>query len=491
MKALFMCKGELRYSFPHVAAELRRAHGWDVDAVAFNTPSVEVVRAPGRFGTVYNLAEHLKQFYPRHSYAECVKALEAVERDTELSLYTLVYADRILRDYPFERAVRLLAGVYDFWQHVFADAAPDAIYTELSTATEWLGAVLATQRSIRPLIAYPTPVADRFYFIDGAEGIWEPMRKAYVALRKSDLSPDRRRRAEEWLTTFHRGRVKPPFFATGSLSPFHFEFGRFVHRVGRIPFRVRTWWQDGFYEIGSYHGTHPFVSIWANISGMYRHALAGRFAFRKAVTADKYVYFPLHVQPEYTTDVRAPFFTNQIALIETMAKSLPVGYRLAVKEHPGMQGERQLGYYREIKKLFNVELLAPSVDSHELILNAAAIVTITGTTAWESILYQKPVVVFGNLCYGFYDLIHHCPDVRDFAAVMRTALAGRPADQDLLLKFVSALLETAHEGTINDPLRSAIVNSPENVAKMARAVVREMGQEDRPAGRRVADPVLS
>src|SRR5947208_774925 len=148
MKALFVCKGELRYSFPHVAAELKRSHGWDVDAVTFNTPTVEVVRGPGRFGTVYNVAEHLKRFYPRHTYAECVKSLEAVERDTDLNLYTLLYADRILRDYPFERAVRLLAGVHDFWQTVLPDAAPDVLYSELSTATEWLGAVLARQRGV-------------------------------------------------------------------------------------------------------------------------------------------------------------------------------------------------------------------------------------------------------------------------------------------------------------------------------------------------------
>jgi hypothetical protein len=481
MKALFVCKGELRYSFPHVAAELKRAHGWDVDAVTFNTPTIEVVRGPGRFGTVYNVAEHLKRFYPRHSYAECVKMLSAVECDTELNLYTLIYADRILRDYPFERAVRLLAGVYDFWQTVLPDAAPDAIYSELSTATEWLGTVLARRRGIRPLLMYPTPVTDRFYFVDSAQGIWEPMRRAYLALRNAELSPDRRRRADEWLTAFHRGRVKPPFFTAGALSPFNFHPGRFLRRVGRIPFRVRTWWQDGFYEIGSYHGTHPFRSVWSNWASAYRHALA-RFNFRPAVTADKYVYFPLHVQPEYTTDVRAPFFTNQIALIETMAKSIPIGYRLVIKEHPGMQGERELGYYRALKKLFNVELVAPSVDSHQLILKADAIATITGTTAWESILYQKPVVAFGNLCYGFYDLIHHCPDVRDFPAAIRAALADGPADRQLLLKFVSTLLETAHEGTINDPLRSAAVNAPDNVAKMARAIVREMGRDAEPAG---------
>ncbi|HTK77843.1 MAG TPA: hypothetical protein VL371_21425 [Gemmataceae bacterium] len=490
MKALFVCKGELRYWYPHIAAELKRTYGWDVDAVTFNTPSVEVVRRPGAFAAVYNLAEHLKTFYPRHKLAECVDSLEEFERDTGLNAYTLLYSDRILRDYPYERAVRLLAGVYDFWRTVLPEVGPNVLFGEIATATEWVGSALAPRYRVRPLVTYPTPVAARFFFIDRAVGMWEPMRRAYHAARDSELPPDKAARAADWLDAFHREKLKAPYLKAGSRSPFRIDLGRLVRRVGRIPFRVRTYLQDGFFEIGSYHGTHPLASVWANVAGMYRYAVGRGFVFRRAVTADKYVYFPLHVQPEYTTDVRAPFFTNQVALIENIAKTLPVGYRLVVKEHPGMQGDRPLAYYREINRLFNVELVSPALDSHDLIVNAAAVVTITGTSAWEAILYQKPAVVFGDLCYGFYDLTHHCPDVRDFPRVIREAVADKRPNRELLLKFVSALLETAHEGTINNPVAAAEVNSPANLARLARAVVRETGRDEHPADRRAVGPVL-
>jgi hypothetical protein len=156
-----------------------------------------------------------------------------------------------------------------------------------------------------------------------------------------------------------------------------------------------------------------------------------------------------------------------------------------------MQGERPLGYYREINRLFNVELVAPAVDSHDLILKAAAVVTITGTSAWEALMYQKPAVVFGTLCYSFCDLLYHCPDVREFPRVIREALSDPPPDRELLLKFLSALLETAHEGKVANPVSDARVNSPENLSKMAAAVVRETAPDEPSPGRRVADAVMT
>src|SRR5262249_25577893 len=139
------------YTYPLIAAELKRAHGWDVDAVTFNTPSVDVVRRPGAFGAVYNLAEHLKRYYPRHTLAQCLDTLERVEQESNLNIYTLLYADRILREYSFERAVRLLAGVYDFWQTVLPESEPDALYSEVASATEWLGSMLARQLGVKLL----------------------------------------------------------------------------------------------------------------------------------------------------------------------------------------------------------------------------------------------------------------------------------------------------------------------------------------------------
>ena len=47
-----------------------------------------------------------------------------------------------------------------------------------------------------------------------------------------------------------------------------------------------------------------------------------------------FVYFPLQIMPERTILISSPFNTNQIEIIRHISKSLPIGYKLCVKEHP-------------------------------------------------------------------------------------------------------------------------------------------------------------
>src|SRR5205823_6654969 len=106
--------------------------------------------------------------------------------------------------------------------------APDVLYSEMATATEWLASVLARRHGVRHLIPYPTPVADRLYFLDHPLGAWEPMRRAYLASRGRDLPPAAARRAADWLAAYRRDKLKPTYLKIGSHSPFHFDPVRFA-----------------------------------------------------------------------------------------------------------------------------------------------------------------------------------------------------------------------------------------------------------------------
>ena len=52
---------------------------------------------------------------------------------------------------------------------------------------------------------------------------------------------------------------------------------------------------------------------------------------------------------------KSPYYLNQIALIENISKSIPINTTLLVKEHKGMLGHRDLGYYKELKKIIECE----------------------------------------------------------------------------------------------------------------------------------------
>ncbi|TSC56502.1 MAG: hypothetical protein Greene041679_513 [Parcubacteria group bacterium Greene0416_79] len=60
---------------------------------------------------------------------------------------------------------------------------------------------------------------------------------------------------------------------------------------------------------------------------------------------ENFAFFPLHYEPEVSLLLLAPFATNQIELVRAAAKSLPVMWKLYVKEHPLMVQYRPRSYY--------------------------------------------------------------------------------------------------------------------------------------------------
>jgi len=483
MKILMICKGEYYAFMPVIAQELKR-RGHDVEAVTFSTPTAELpcMRV---FDAIHNHAAYLKANVPSYSLDECVRYLQQVEFSGDIAeLNVITYADRIIRQHPFDWVTRIIAGTCRFWKELLERVRPDVIIGEVACASEWIGWSLSQHFGIEYLIPYPGPLPKRFYFVRSPAGAWDSAQAVYRDVKSRGLTADQARVAEEFLTTFRRSRMRSAIHAPAFRSPTTLDPTRIDQlrkRAKRIPFRVRTYLEDGTFEIGSYNGRPPWEPIWKDLRRVLRH-LAQRSIFERKIAPGPKIYFPLHVQPEFTIDVRAPFYTNQLALIENIAKSIPSGYRLVIKDHPGMRGLRPTHYYRDLKSLYNVQLVSPEMDSHAIIHASDALLTIVGTTAWEGILYEKPVIAFGPLAYNFYDLVHSCHVIADLPSIIAGAIRGYKPNYDLLLKFVWAMLETAHDAEWHDPLATPAVLEPRNIQNIARAIEREL--EKREASRR-------
>ena len=64
------------------------------------------------------------------------------------------------------------------------------------------------------------------------------------------------------------------------------------------------------------------------------------FSFNQFDPNLNYIYYPLHVDPKLSTMVLSPYHTNQLAIIESLAKNIPPHFYLVVKEHFPMIGFR-------------------------------------------------------------------------------------------------------------------------------------------------------
>jgi hypothetical protein len=115
-----------------------------------------------------------------------------------------------------------------------------------------------------------------------------------------------------------------------------------------------------------------------------------------------YFLFFLHYQPERSTLPEGYGFEDQFYAIKILSKMLPKGVRLVVKEHPSMFSRgsefkiRSIYNYDSILSLGNVDLCSMAMDNFQLMDNAMAVSTITGTVALEGYVRQKPVILFGR-----------------------------------------------------------------------------------------------
>ena len=130
-------------------------------------------------------------------------------------------------------------------------------------------------------------------------------------------------------------------------------------------------------------------------------------------TLKNIAYFPLHVQPELSTDVLSPFYNNQLDLAKNIAQSLPDNFVLVVKEHPDFLGQKKLNFFRNLRKLPSVVFLKHDASSKKILEKSSIVFTISGTVGIESSLMNIPTITFCDLflttslqLLGVRDLIH-------------------------------------------------------------------------------------
>ena len=191
MKILMICKGEYRYYFPEIARTLKGLYGCEVIAMAFTSPSTRMMEKSGAFAEVHNLAAHLKKFIKEHDSEECIQILQ--EMPSSEMFNRMVYADRIILEYPFERVIGLMAGIAIFWETLLGNSRPDAVFGEVACASEWVAYSVARSLGITYLIPYVIPIAKRAFMTHSPEGQWEPAAELHQTIEERGILLPKRR----------------------------------------------------------------------------------------------------------------------------------------------------------------------------------------------------------------------------------------------------------------------------------------------------------
>lgn len=138
------------------------------------------------------------------------------------------------------------------------------------------------------------------------------------------------------------------------------------------------------------------------------------------IAGRRFVFFPLHTEPEASVGMASPEYFYQHAAIAALSRDLPAGVLLAVKETIHGVGRRPDNFYDQVRSLKNVVLLNMLEFGLDVVKQAAATATITGTAGFEAAIMGKPVITFGR--HNVYNVLPHVHVVRD-EAILKDDLA--------------------------------------------------------------------
>lgn len=185
---------------------------------------------------------------------------------------------------------------------------------------------------------------------------------------------------------------------------------------------------------------------------LMRRLRAGRVRplYQQPVEGERFLLYPIHFHPESSTSILAGTYLDEYEVIRNIAFNLPEGMRLYVKDHVSAWAYPPLDFYRRVRSLPNVRLLAPEEQTKQLIKASAAIITLTSTVGYEALLLKKRVFLFGRVFYDFHKGVTRIENPTRLRSLLQEGLA-RPVDWDDAYNhdFICAYHATTLPGTLN------------------------------------------
>lgn len=455
--------------FARVVAELQAHHGvtatsgflYGIDTI----PELQAAGVPA--DTVQTLTQFLRTFdVNAEPDLEYLRRKEAEYGDP--NLYLMVAGCRFIGSFEHRKALRLLESGFRLFEQQFDEFRPDAILSDgVACTMSYIQYAIARKRGIPFLTLAAARVTDRFYIIRNRRDRYERVEALFEQYKRDGLPGHLREQAQEFLDTFRGVKQKPKYYLEYAQPP----------KVDYASLRtIRELLHRRSLDPDNYLLQSPWRALGGRVTRLAKNYVFDPGHFERPEPGEKFVFFPLHFQPEMTTLVLGPYAVNQVAVVENLAKTLPIDHRLYVKEHKASLGRREMGYYRRLRSIPNVRLISPYADSHDLITQSSAVCVISSTVGWEALLYEKPVVSIGDVFYNAYDGVQCVDSYAALPAAFGRAIREYTPDRELLLKYIAANIEGTYPGDAyftpggsNPGLRA------ENIKIVAQAVAFELG----------------
>ena len=432
-----------RPSFDRYSVELfeqLKKHDANVDAyfVTTNKKESDYVKAKVESAKTFETATFIRENWDNFN----VDMLAEYEKKYDCApVWKYIYADRYLITRDHDYVVKITVGLFSFFENLFSNNKIDFYYSEVIATLQCYVAYIVGKKHGVTYISQMTARGNldstyHYFTCDEFEHDIN-LEKDYLNV---NYSPEEMVFADKFLTDFESNYNAPQNMSFVTTKPkLKFSYLKLVAA------RIIKRFDKNLNDPCSYMYYKEYKTYTDPIKFYFNYRKV-RKCYKKPDYNAKYVYFPLHYQPEASTIVCAQKYEKQLFFIDSWAKSLPADTLLYVKEHYALIGHRDPQFYEELKKYPNVVLIDPWSPSKKLIEHSVAVTTLTGTAGWEAMLLRKPVFLGGNIVFDTAPGIIKVNEIFDNYLPLLSKWQ-KPEREDLL-KYLCACFRSYKKGNV-------------------------------------------
>lgn len=353
-----------------------------------------------------------------------IKYLKSFEEKYKINLWSVAYTDRAFfrfnkyYNFSYDNVLSILEQECRFFERILDEVEPDFLLLWVTNAhNTHLLHQICKAREIEILMFTPTRFGNRFTISHDYDKLDE--RELDNVMKLSNKLNDKN--LSNYLEKYDPQKI---IFKKSKLGYQSFKSERYKAVLKFFISKL-----DESYKIRySYMGRTKWALLKEKFSRKIEKYRIENFMkknfIQKIDQQTNFIYFSLHSEPERALLIGAPYFDDQFSLIMYISKSIPIDYKLYVKDHPAMRkfNWRPISYYSELMKLPNIEFLHPSVERDEILKNCSLVMSVGGTTAVEAAFFKKPSIIFQENDLPLIPSIHRIKNLDELPNTIRSAL---------------------------------------------------------------------
>lgn len=426
--------------------------GWDIkliEGILFEVESESDIRFYNFvYDDVYEKVFNSKEkdfFYkiPNQKEVELGKIdLDYIVEFEKYSPYTvisLILCDRVIKNIKYEKALLYVTTILKSIERIVLEIEPDYLVGSWDSVLPGLAKMVALKYHIPFYVTKFSVIPDKLVSICDYPN---PNRELEIFVKSDQENTDF---ATQVLDNWLDQRIKAPAYRS-VLSIFDI--------LKRIPFhfvalsrRIRNTFTHGrnrFIEYPLRKLLFEYLRKKSNI--IFRD----KSLFISKIPNESFFFYGFHMQPESSIDVWAPFYSNQFQVVESIARSMPVGYVLCIKIHISDADNYSNNQLRKYLAIPGVKIVSPFVSSRSFIENATMIFSIQGTIGLEGCLLGKQVVMFGDSPVTRFSSADKVQFIEDLPILVKDKLQRIRPNKEEIVKGLASYLKNYMPASSDD-----------------------------------------